>query len=267
MRLEVIVATINMDERTLHKSMRIRTDALICNQHSQESFQQFIEDGNTIRYLTTTDRGAGANRNLGLLRATGDILLFADDDVVYHEGYEDLVLNAFRLLPDADVVFFNIQRDSDPFEGSGTAQTTRIRKHNAFRFGTVRIAMKRAAQRRHGIWFPLEFGPGSKYPGGEDSLFISSCLKHKLVMYAVPVEIGRLQHRESTWFHGFTKKYFLGKGALYGALFNRWHLLYSVYYLLRHPAHCKETGFLQALRMMRQGASEYLKGTSQANDK
>ena len=42
------------------------------------------------------------------MRATGDICLFADDDMIYVNDYSKLVENAFLENPTADVIIFNL---------------------------------------------------------------------------------------------------------------------------------------------------------------
>ncbi|HCS75809.1 MAG TPA: hypothetical protein DIW17_18295, partial [Clostridiales bacterium] len=136
MNLEVIVATIEQTDYSLHERMNISSDALICNQHNTESFHSIDWKGKCVRYLSTKESGAGINRNQGLLRAKGDILLFADDDMVYHDSYEKLVLEAFHQLPNADMIFFNVDSSGDPIKRESIERITRVRKHNAFRYGT-----------------------------------------------------------------------------------------------------------------------------------
>lgn len=84
------------------------------------------------------------------------------------------------------------------------------------RYGTVRIAARRNSLIKHNITFNQNFGGGSKYGSGEDTLFLTECLKAKLNIYAVPEYIGTIKdERESTWFKGFNEKYFMDKGALF----------------------------------------------------
>lgn len=260
LKLEVIVATINQRDNLLHERMNVQTDTLVCNQGDAESFKSLEWQGFRIRYVTTTERGAGMNRNQGLLRAKGDILLFADDDVYYYDGYDRIILNAFGRQPDADVMFFALDRDSCFTQRKESREPKRVRWHNAFKYGTVRIAIRRSSQIRKGIWFPMEFGPGSKYPSGEDTLFIAACLRSGLVLYTVPVSIGSFKQRQSTWFSGFTTDYYRKKGALFAALSGKWYLAYGAYYLLRHRDHWRGKAFMSTLQSIKEGAQAYLKG-------
>ena len=45
------------------------------------------DSGNLIRMYSTDSKGVGINRNLALTLSKGDILLLADDDVIYTDDY------------------------------------------------------------------------------------------------------------------------------------------------------------------------------------
>ena len=66
------------------------------------------------------------------------------------------------------------------------------------------------------------FGGGAKYSAGEDSIFLKSCLDNGLKIYAVPYALAFLNDdRPSTWFNGYTDKYFFDKGVLYSCLYKK----------------------------------------------
>ena len=73
--------------------------------------------------ITTTTHGVGINRNLALFYATGDILLLADDDMVYADGYPEMVRKAFADWPDArgDQLQYLLWRRDGVFRRGGLA--------------------------------------------------------------------------------------------------------------------------------------------------
>ena len=54
------------------------------------------ENGNNFEWYNLEERGVGLSRNNALLRATGNILLFADDDVRYIDNYEKIIQTEFE---------------------------------------------------------------------------------------------------------------------------------------------------------------------------
>ena len=108
MKVQVLVASMNQKDHSLLDKMNIRSDAIVGNQCDYNSIEEFEFKGNKAIYLNFAERGVGLNRNNALMRATGDICLFADDDMVYVDDYVEKVKNMFALHPYADVIVFNL---------------------------------------------------------------------------------------------------------------------------------------------------------------
>ena len=224
MRIQVLVATMNQRDHSLIQKMNIQTDAIVGNQCEHNSIEEFLWLGQKIRYLNFAERGVGLNRNNALMRADGDICLFADDDMVYFDGYEEVVRKAFETHPRADVIAFNL-KEKVPSRYI-IKHDERIGYFNYLRYGTARIAVKLKSIREAGIFFNLCFGGGTEHSHGEDNIFLTDCLKKKLIFYAVPDIIAELtEERKSTWDTGYGEKYIRDQGALYYTVSKRWYKL------------------------------------------
>ena len=110
MTLQVIVATMHQTDHSLLDRMNIQSDAIVCNQCDRNEVEEFEYNGHHIKWMSFAERGVGLNRNNGLMRATADIVMFADDDVVYLDGYPEIVLNYYERNPQADVTVFNLAK-------------------------------------------------------------------------------------------------------------------------------------------------------------
>ena len=110
MNVQVLIATMNRQDHALLDQMNIQTDAIVGNQCDRNEIERFQYRGRIVEWLSFSERGVGLNRNNTLMRATGDILLFADDDVVYLDGYEKTIQQFYAAHPDADVVIFNFRK-------------------------------------------------------------------------------------------------------------------------------------------------------------
>lgn len=256
-KLQVLVATMHQKEHSLVQKMNIKTDTIIVNQCDRNVVEEYEENGVTIKWLSLAERGVGLNRNTSLTRATGEILLFADDDVVYYDDYEETVLSEFKKHPDADIIAFNFVSLNKDRPTSLITKEYRLRWYNCLKFGTFRIAVRRDAVFKKNIFFSLLFGGGAKYQSGEDSCFITQCLKHGLKGYASPKYLGEVYHAESTWFKGYTEKYYHDKGALYRAIFGKW--MYAIVLLveLKHLGKKSEFTFRKRLSLYRSGSKDF----------
>ena len=101
------------------------------------------------------------------MRATGDICLFADDDMRYYDDYVEKVENAFYKLPHADIIVFNIYDPTS--ERRVISKLGKVNYFNYLRYGTVRIAVKLSSIRNNAIYFNQCFGGGTEHCHGEDN--------------------------------------------------------------------------------------------------
>lgn len=229
-RLQVLVATMHQKDMSIADKMNIRCSAVIANQADRN---EILAEGER-KMITTSTRGVGLNRNIALLAADGDILLFADDDVVYYDDMAQSVITAFQENPQADVLVFglDIVKNGQVIE---RRQTNRRRLHvfNAMRFGTCRIAIRRSALLRANILFNQNFGGGCPFSSGEDSLFLKACFDRGLKVFSHEYVLGTCAKDASTWFEGCNEKYFYDKGVLMRYLFPRMPHLMALYFAIR----------------------------------
>lgn len=252
MKIQVLVASMHQNDRSLPEKMNLKTDAIIGNQCDRNEIEEFEWNGHKIKYLSFAERGVGLNRNNALMRADADICLFADDDMVYEEGYAETVIKAFESNPKADVIVFNL-REKVPTRYI-IEKTARVGYLNYLRYGTARVAFRLKSVRDNGIYFNQCFGGGTEHSHGEDNIFLTDCLKKKLKIYAVPEFIAELtEERESSWDCGYNDKYIKDQGALYRAISQKWWKLLCLQDAVR-----KHKTYHRSLRsvykMMKEGA-------------
>lgn len=256
MTLQLIVAAVNQDISLLPSKMNIGSDAIIINQCEQFNYKKVDYNGHQIQIYCFVEKGVGLNRNNGLLRATADIILFADEDIVYENGYEQMVMEQFEANPKADMILFNmnVAEDRATYHISNYGK---VGLHNCGRYPTYSFAVKTNKIRKANIAFSLLFGGGATYSNGEDSLFIRDCLKAGLRVFTAPITIGTEQPRPSTWFHGFNEKFFFDRGVLYVFLYGALAKPMAMRFLLKNKkTMCKEISFKQARKLMYDGIRE-----------
>ena len=231
MTIETLVSAVKEDVASLAEKMNLQSDAVIINQCNENSYLEYEHNGNIIRGYSFAEKGVGLSRNNALLRAKADIVLFSDEDIVYHDGYAKAVLDAFEKHPEADMLLFNMDVEADRATYH-IEKEQRVRFYNSGRYPTYSFAIRREKLHKANITFSLLFGGGAKYSNGEDSLFLLECLKKGLKVYALTIEIGREVPRPSTWFKGYTEKLFFteNQGRL-SDLF-KWRKLWAIRILL-----------------------------------
>lgn len=215
--LEVCIATMTNDlniEQFL-KKINIQSDVIIGNQCGSYGVERTQFGEHHVLVINTNEKGVGLNRNNAWMRTTADVVLFADDDMRYYDGYKEKVIDLFNRNPKADVIIFNIDEEKQSRKRRRNVNSFYTREIG---YGAVRIAIRRYKAQMHGISFNTHFGGGTEFCRGEDTLFLASCVREKLKILVVPESIAILtEERESTWFQGYNAKYNFDTGVLLGA--------------------------------------------------
>lgn len=250
MRIQVLVAAMHQEDHSLLQKMNIQSAVIIGNQCDKNSVETFDYNGHKVTYLNFAERGVGLNRNNALMRATGDICLFADDDMEYVDDYCGVIQDAFKQLPDADVIIFNLEEEKPT--RYVIRKLEKVGYLNYLRYGTARVAFRLKSVRKNGIYFNQCFGGGTEHCHGEDNIFLTDCIKAKLKIYAVPKTIAKLtEERESTWNSGYDEKYLIDQGCLYRAISRRWWKLLCLQDAIRRGKRDYQKSWLSAYKIMR----------------
>lgn len=250
MNIQTLVVTTNQNDKSLPEKMNLQTDAVIGNQCGREEITEFEYNGHRMQYVSTATRGVGINRNETLMRAEGDICVLADDDMTFLPGYEAAVGEWFEKLPDADMLIFNLEG------GKKRYKHTKVKKINRFtygKFGAARLAFRLRPVRFSGVMFHTMFGGGCEYSCGEDTLFLRDCLRKGLKIYGVPAALAQIRDGGSTWFQGYTDRYFFDKGVLYYALNPRLCKAHAMIHCLRYRRKYGQYGWKKAVEQMMKG--------------
>lgn len=256
---EILCVTMHQTGFEKIKSMNIHSDVVFANQSDTTNYQELNFEGHKAKMITTATRGVGINRNLALMYASADICLFADDDVTYADDMEKLVVDEFETHPDADVIIFNLDTDSQERKQRHYSVTKKHHRWERMPWGGCRIAVRLSAVRKANIWFSLLFGGGAPFPSGEDSLWLKEAKRKGLVFYVSKNTIGKVSFEESSWFTGKNEKYFYGKGAFYAASNPKSIWLWMLYFAFR--IHDADIPFKEQMFWMNEGRKGYSKMT------
>lgn len=254
MSLQVLVAAMHQEDHSLLEKMNIQSDVIVANQCGRDSIERFSWHGHDAVYLNRNQRGVGLNRNQALLEATADICLLADADVVYYDGYAQVVEDAYRRHPDADVIIFDMRVLTNDGEISNLIKKERfVGKKAVSRYGSVRISFKTDSIKRCNVYFHRMFGGGTPHTNGEDSIFLSDCASRGLKILTCPQTLGEVHNFSSTWFSGYDDKYFYDRGVLFGYMQPLLAGPLCVYHVLKYRKRYGSYGIRNAVLKMWEG--------------
>lgn len=221
MKIEVLVTTMHQTDISKYGEMNLQTDAIIANQADFCAFEKAKINGNNVRFVTTDTIGVSLNRNIALTYATGDVVIFADDDQVFVDGYEQLVKDAFTRNPEADAIKFYCESTNNkrPLAYKGVKEVTKATKRNLMSAGVPGLAVRTEFLLKNNIWFDNRMGPGREISCGEDSVFLNELLKHKAKIYLSPILLSYVNQGESSWFRGYDEQFWITVGYVYDCIY------------------------------------------------
>ena len=256
MEIQVLVSAVEQNMAALVEKMNISTPAVVVNQCDSYGYEEIEHNGAKIQCFSMPERGVGLSRNTALLHADAEVCLFSDEDITLTVDYAKEMEKAYREIPDADMILFNV-KVSPKRKTYWNTDIHRVNYRNYGRYPAYSISGKLDSLRRANVGYSLLFGGGAKYSNGEDSLFLRDCLRAGLQIYTHTICIGEEKERESTWFHGYTQKFFHDRGVLYHFLYGKlakplaWRFLW-----VHRQEMCREISVGEAYRLMKDGIRE-----------
>ena len=220
MILEVLICTYNngiekIPDILLPPTEQIRW--LISFQYSDESHLQSIPKElckrSDVSVYPHQGTGLSNNRNYAFSKATGDVLLIADDDVRYKEEYFVRILSTFSQYSDLDIGCFQAETYEGmplhpyPSESFSYADTPK-----GYWYNSQEIAVRRDSP------FPL-FDPrfginSSQYGCGEEEVFLWQAYKKGLKICYFPQVIVRTDGKTTRLGFYTDKRLQRAKGAV-----------------------------------------------------
>ncbi len=253
--MEVLLSAMFLESWEYINTLNITTDVTIINQCDVDNSITLNDSGRRIQFISSTQRGLSRSRNMAIRNARDNICIICDNDIEYVKDYSKIIMNAYSRHPDADVIVFFLKKgkNSRPYKN----KEGRLGYKTALMVGSPEITFKIDSLKKHNISFKEEFGAGSEYMMGEESIFLYECLRKGLNIYYVPIKIADLRYEESTWKSGGrNKKFFMDKGACYYAMTGWFSSIMNLQFVIRKRK-LYEISPLAAFKYMQEGSRKY----------
>lgn len=258
MCVEILLSCMNQTDCSILKEENISGAATVINQTNETKYFDITSKPQNAKqeFYFVEERGLSKSRNMAINKASKEICVFADDDELFVDNYEDVILKAFSELQEADVIIFDIYNWKNPL----FRKPTKLNRLFSLKISSIQIAFRRKSIIKERIKFDTRLGAGSGNGAGEENKFIYDCFNAGLKIYYYPDYIATLKDSKSTWFNGYTKTYFYDKGKvlsyIYGKLFA---FLYSIYFIIsKYKLFYKKTKLTKAFFYMVKGINKGL---------
>lgn len=217
MSFELLISTMHKNTGEVLEMLmqsNVKCDVLVVVQGNTEGYEEIQQNNQSIRVLFSKDRGLSKSRNLALQKSTADIVLLADDDLIYFDGFNDLIVKSFKENSSYQFLIFNV----DNFDKTYPDKVRKVLWHHILGFASWQIAFRRKDVLGEGILLNENFGTGSGvYNSGEENIFLAKCYKHFNMLY-IPEKILKRPKSESTWFTGYNDTFLFDRGAVFYAI-------------------------------------------------
>lgn len=222
-KVEVLVTTMHQSDFTKYAQMNLQTDAVIANQTDINEYAETEINGSAVKLISTNSRGVSRNRNIAMTHANqkAEYVLFSDDDLVFVDGYEQLILDEFEKHPEAEAIKFNIH-DLSKTRKISMRRIERFEKatrRNMSSSGVWGLVVKSEIITKHNLHFHENFGPGTDHYCGEDTIFLMKMLDKGVPFYRSPVDVAGIDQTESSWFQGHDERFFTTCGMVLGTIY------------------------------------------------
>lgn len=216
-KLEVLVTTMHQSDFSKYTEMNLQTDAILANQADDNFTEENVINSSRVRLVTTSTRGLSKNRNIAIENISEDteLIMFSDDDLVFCDGYENIILDEFSRHPEADAIKFNLNCISErklsmrPIE-----KFKKVGRREVTSFGVCAMVVRKNVLIENDLKFNERFGSGTKNYCGEDSIFLQEMFKNKVSFYVSPRYIADIDQSMTSWFEGYTEQYFTVSGMI-----------------------------------------------------
>lgn len=258
MKLDLLLSAMYLEHTSDIDHLNISGNCILINQCDKESvISEKKENGSVFTMINTKERGLCKSRNMAIALSSADICKISDNDVLYCDDYEKIILDSFQKYQNADVIVFFVKRKErmEPF----FQKPQYMNYLTTLKACSVEIAFRREAVAT--IHFHESFGAGSgNYMMGEENIFLYDCLKKGLNILYLPIQIAELVDVESTWNTGFHENFFFSRGANYYAMSHAWsHLLIWQYAVRKIKEYKGQISTWNALKSMYRGRKKMKK--------
>ena len=192
--LEVMIATCGADGARKVAAMNLPELSRVCylvswQNSSEGEIPQSLSQRQDVRIIRLDGLGLSRNRNNCLDNACGDILLIADDDLLFYPEGLQAILTVFETTPELEYGSFRFDSEANkPYPSVATSLATLPKDFYQVSF---EIALRRDS-RAGKLRFNESFGLGAeKFTAGEEEFFLKKAQINRLNCRFFPITVGR----------------------------------------------------------------------------
>lgn len=229
-KLCILLSCMYEKDKKIIKRSNIQSNCVIINQCDEDKKEQInLENSKTCLWINSKKRGLSISRNMAIYNSSTDICLIADDDEIFVNDIEDKILEAYKKIPQADIIVFDIENYPKKIRN----KIFKFKRLQLLKVSSVQITFRKKSIADNDLKFDIKLGAGTGNGAGEENKFLLDAYDKGLKIYHYPLKIARMIENKSTWFKGYDEEYFYKRGASTRYILGFWlSCLYAVYFLI-----------------------------------
>jgi len=253
--VKYLISTVNNKVFQNTALTTLLSNAIVINQITEEK-NAAVCSSNTKYYDFPNEIGISKSRNRALEKVDDCIAYLCDDDISFIESFEEKIVACHNKYQNTDIIIFEFDAASNKpslFRYSFFMPL----KFKLLGVSSVQISFKTKEVIRNKIKFDEEFGVGSTYPIGEESIFLRDCLKGGMKIKFVKVPLVKHPH-ETTGEAYQTLQQVRAKGAHTANLFPKMYGVVNILLAIKsYTLYSKNFSFFRFIYEMTRGSIEY----------
>ena len=205
---------------SLHSQVYQNFEVILVTQLNHECINSLSHYPFKIKHVKLLKKGLSYSRNEGLKQIEGTIVTFSDDDCWYPNDALQKAVKAFEQNASLDVACFQIFDPIQhvPYKSYHLEAKEQISYKDVLNKSSIEIFIRLANISSHDLSFDENFGLGTKYPSGEENIFLRDLLKKNLKISYIPDTI--VYHQKPELQTRLTEAQLISKGPLFKRLTN-----------------------------------------------
>ena len=205
-------------------------EILVLVQNFDESSYVFTE--RSAKLVELKSKGVAKSRNAALDRASGEFLLFGDDDMRFIDSGITEALEYFKAHPDCAIILARAVDEDGKLRRNYVDEVTPLKLTNSARAATYEMLVRVDALREKEIRFDENFGAGATNYLGDEYILIADALRAGLKGVHLPAKIA-MHPKESSGTRWGSEADLAARAKVFSRVFGWSAPIYRAAFLLR----------------------------------
>ena len=209
--------------------------------------QSYVFDSAEAKLVELKSLGVAKSRNAALKYASGQYLIFGDDDIIFDESGLTTLIDYFDSNPDCTIIMAQATDERGTLRKNYPNKSHPLTKFNSAKAATYEMMVRLDGIRDKGITFDENFGAGVENFLGDEYIFIADALKKGLKGVFLPVRVA-IHPKDSSGSTWGTQRDLKARAAVFTRVFGASAPIFRALFLLKSRKGA--VGFGNALRFI-----------------